>query len=334
MKGSLRTDAKDRDSPARCEGSSDQRPDIYQPIKRGPASNAAKRDFAISLYVLPALLFIVLFLCWPLLTLFHLSLHSWNLLGPMRFVGINNFVRLFSDTSLLNALQNTFELAIFGPLIQTALALFLAAMIMSAGPAKILYRTAIFAPVTLALVAVGIVWILIYNPSFGLVNSAFDHLGLQSLTRVWLGDKQTALPAVLVIALWRWTGFNVVIFMAGLQGLPQDVYEAARIDGASSWKQFVHVTVPLIAPFTLLNFLINLIGYIKLFDVVYITTKGGPDHATELLSTYTYKQAFEFFNIGMASSAAVVLFVITAVLVFGFFLYWRWSNRGEATSFI
>ncbi len=192
----------------------------------------------------------------------------------MTFNGLNNFARIFSDDAFWKAVRNTLELAVFGPLIQTTLALFLATLISGTGRWKLLYRTAVFAPVMLALVAVGMIWILIYNPSFGLINSALSAMGLGALTRVWIGDTGTALPSILVITLWRWTGFNVVIYLAGLQALPQDVYEAARLDGASRWQQFIHVTVPLIAPFTFLNFLINIIGYIKLFDIVFVTTPG------------------------------------------------------------
>jgi raffinose/stachyose/melibiose transport system permease protein len=244
----------------------------------------------------------------------------------MTFDGLNNFSRIFSDDAFWKAVRNTLELAVFGPLIQTTLALLLASLISGTGRWKLFYRTAVFAPVMLALVAVGMIWILIYNPSFGLINSALSAMGLGALTRVWIGDTGTALPSILVITLWRWTGFNVVIYLAGLQALPQDVYEAARLDGASRWQQFIHITVPLIAPFTFLNFLINIIGYIKLFDIVFVTTQGGPDYATELLSTYIYKQAFEFFNIGIASAAAVVLFFVTAAVVLVFFLLSRWMS--------
>lgn len=280
------------------------------------------------MYVVPALALVLLFLCWPLLISFRLSLFAWDLISPMHYVALTNFVRLFADEAFWKSVRNTLELAVLGPLIQTTLALALAVLISHTGRWKLVYRTAVFAPVMLALVAVGMIWILIYNPNFGLINSALNAVGLGGLTRVWIGDTGTALPAVLVITLWRWTGFNVVIYMAGLQGLPQDVYEAARLDGASRWQQFIHITVPLIAPFTFLNFLINIIGYIKLFDIVFITTKGGPDYATELISTYIYKQAFEFFNIGVASAAAVVLFVITSALIFAFFLLSRWMSRG------
>jgi len=286
-----------------------------------------------TMYVVPAVVLLLVFLCYPLFLSFRLSGYAWDLVSPERFVGLNNFVRLAGDSVFWKAVRNTVQLAVVGPLIQTALALVLAVLIAESGRWKVLYRTAVFAPVMLALVAVGLIWMLIYNPVFGLINSALEAIGLGALTRVWIGDPDTALPAIIVITIWRWTGFNIVIYLAGLQALPQEVYEAAKLDGATRWQQFIHITVPLIAPFTFLNFLINIIGYIKLFDIVFVTTKGGPDHATELLSTYIYKQAFEFFNIGGASAAAVVLFLITSVVVFAFFLLARWlSGQRGVTS--
>jgi raffinose/stachyose/melibiose transport system permease protein len=287
-------------------------------------------DWQDLLYVAPALLMVCLFMFWPFLMTFRLSAFRWDLLSPMEFDGWRNFERIFRDPVFWRSAQNTLFLAFFGPLIQTALALVLAAIITGAGRFRVIYRTAIFAPAMLALVAVGMIWNLIYNPSFGLLNSGLTAIGLESLTRVWIGDPDTALPSVLAISLWRWTGFNVVIFMAGLQALPEDVYEAAKIDGAGPLRRFLSITIPLIAPFTFLNFLINVIGYIKLFDIVFVTTRGGPDNATSLLATYIYKHAFEFFNIGTAAAASVVLFCITAiVIVFFYIVSFRLDGSGR-----
>jgi ABC-type sugar transport system permease subunit len=162
-------------------------------------------------------------------------------------------------------------------------------------------------------VAASIVWFNIYDPTFGVLNSIIRLFGNRGFNRAWLGETSTALIAVLVISIWRWTGFNIVIFMAGLQNISNEYYEAARIDGAGIFSLFRNITIPLLSSSIVINFLLNLIGYLKLFDVIQVTTKGGPAHATEVISTYIYKQAFQYTDIGMASAASVILFFIIAL---------------------
>jgi ABC-type sugar transport system permease subunit len=160
------------------------------------------------------------------------------------------------------------------------------------------------------LVSASIVWFNIYNPTFGVLNSIIRLFRNTEFNWAWLGETSTALAGVLVISIWRWTGFNIVIFMAGLQDISAEYYEAARIDGAGIMTIFSKITIPLLSSSIIINFLLNLIGYLKLFDVIQVTTKGGPAHATEVISTYIYKQAFQYTNIGMASAASVILFFI------------------------
>lgn len=272
------------------------------------------RNISYVFYTVPALIFYALFLAYPIISAFNYSFYKWDGVSiESTFVGLANYRYIFEDKVFLQTIKNTLVCVLVGPITQTFLALLLAVLISKVLKGKTLYRAVFYMPVILPLVAASIVWFSIYNPTFGMLNSFVRALGFQDFNQVWLGDPKTALLAVLVISIWRWTGFNIVIFMAGLQDISNEYYEAAQIDGANQWKCFWKITVPLLAPSIVINFALNLIGYLKLFDVIYVTTQGGPANSTEVLSTYIYKQAFQYNDVGMASAASVILFLLIAV---------------------
>lgn len=270
--------------------------------------------FAYVPYVLPAIAFYLIFLLVPVISKFNLSLFSWDGFSPnARFVGLRNFELLFTDPRFLQTIGNTVYAAIVGPIVQTTLALVLAVLIANVIKGKTLYRAFTYMPVILPLVAASLVWFAIYNPTHGILNSFIRLLGFENFNLAWLGTMETALPAVLAISIWRWTGFNVVIFMAGLQNISTEYYDAAKIDGASNIRIFFRITVPLLYTSLMINFALNLIGYLRIFDTIFVTTGGGPAHATSVIAIYVFNQAFRFNAVGMASAASVVLFFIIAI---------------------
>jgi len=265
------------------------------------------------LYLLPAVAFFVIFLLAPIVSSFSNSLFVWDGLGRRsEFVGLINFQRIFNDRVFVGSITNTILSVLIGPIIQTSLALILAVLISNVRIGKTFYRAAFYMPVILPLVAASLVWFSIYNPTFGVLNE-FIRLFNPSFEHAWLGSTSTALMSVLTISIWRWTGFSIVIFIAGLQSISPEYYEAAKVDGAGAFTLLRKITIPLLSPAIIINFLLNIIGYLRLFDVIWVTTRGGPAGATEVMSTYIYRQAFQYNNIGMASAASVILFLVIAV---------------------
>lgn len=276
------------------------------------------------IYILPALAFYIIFLMYPIISSFQLSFFSWDGLdNAKKFVGLMNYKDILTDDIFRGTIKNTLICVLVGPIVQTTLALVLAVMISNASRGKTFYRAVFYTPVILPLVAASIVWFVIYNPTFGTLNSLIKLLGFKDFNQAWLGDTRTALLAVLAISIWRWTGFNIVIFMAGLQNISPEYYEASIIDGANRFQVLRNITIPLLSSSIIINFALNLIGYLKLFDVIFVTTKGGPAYSTNVISTYIYSQAFQFNSIGAASAASVILFLIIAAFSGVYF----WSVR-------
>jgi multiple sugar transport system permease protein len=264
--------------------------------------------------VLPALAAIGLFFVVPVAASFLLSLTDFDLyaigdLGRLRLVGLENYRHLLTDRRFWNALGNTaYFVAVGGPL-SVAVSLG-AALLLDARLArwKPLFRTALFLPVVTTLVAVAIVWRYVYHPRAGLLNQALGAVGLGPLD--WLGDPRLAMPAIILLAVWKNFGFNMLIFVAGLQAIPERLYEAARLDGAGAWQMFLRVTLPLLAPTTGFVAVTTTIGYLQLFAEPYVMTQGGPAERTTSLVLLMYEEGFRWWNLGYAAAMAFVLFAI------------------------
>jgi raffinose/stachyose/melibiose transport system permease protein len=181
-------------------------------------------------------------------------------------------------------------------------------------PARAVFRTALFLPVVLSFVVVGLLWSWIYSYDAGLLNGMLDHLGLAGLQRDWLGDQKVALWALVIVDIWKWFGFHMIIFLAGLQSIPTELYEAGRIDGASSWRLLRFITLPLILPISLINLVLATSGAFNVFDVVYVMTEGGPVNATNVAMMDIYKQAFQFYHFGYSSALSVVQLVLVSIV--------------------
>jgi ABC-type sugar transport system permease subunit len=266
--------------------------------------------------LLPALVLLAVFVVAPVVYGFSLSLQRWNGFEPPEFVGLSNYVRLWErDRIFRQALTNNVTFAVAVVIGKNVLGLFLALLLNQRLRGSTLFRTALFLPVTMSFVVIGLLWSWIYNPTFGLLDAGLETLGLGAWSRPWLSDPATALWAIIAVDIWKWTGFHMVLYLAGLQTIPRDLYEAATIDGAGRWRQLVDVTLPMLAPVTFVNVLLALNGaFVRNFDLVYVMTGGGPNHQTEVVLTHMVSEAFRQGNLGYSAAMGYVLFAIVAVI--------------------
>jgi multiple sugar transport system permease protein len=267
-------------------------------------------------FVAPALGLIVLFFVVPVVAGFLLAATDFDIYGigdfsTARFVGPGNLAALLHDPVFWKALANTFYFVLVGGPLSVAVSL-AAAMLLNARLVRLkgFFRTVYFAPVVTTMVAVAVVWRYLYHPRFGLLNQILALLGLPDVN--WLGDPRWAMPAIILMAVWKNFGYNMIIFVAGLQSIPTTLYEAARVDGAGPWQQFRRITVPALRPMLMFVGIITMIGYFQIFTEPYVLTggTGGPLNATLSLVMYMYKQGFRWWNIGFAATVALVLFLI------------------------
>ena len=269
-------------------------------------------------FVAPALAAIGLFFFVPVAASLGLSLTDFDIysvadLANLRFVGLANYSRLLEDAAFWTALRNSAYFVVVGAPLSVATSLAAALLLGSRLVRwKALLRTIYFLPVVTTLVAVAVVWRFLYHPRVGPLARLFEALGLPAVD--WLGDPAFAMPAIILLAVWKGFGFNMVIFVAGLQAIPERLYEAARLDGASAAQQFRHVTLPMLAPTTSFVLLMTLIGHFQLFAEPYVMTQGGPGDATRSIVLLMYEQGFRWWSLGQAAAIAFVLFgIILAV---------------------
>jgi multiple sugar transport system permease protein len=269
------------------------------------------------LFAGPALAAIGTFFLLPVAAALLLSLTDFDLYaladpGNLRFVGLANYARLLGDPAFWSALANTLYFAAVGGTLSVLVSLGGALLLQAPlARARGFFRTIYFLPVVTTLVAVAIVWRFLYHPRIGLLNRALEAAGLPG--QDWLGDPALAMPAIIALAVWKNFGFNLVIFAAALQAIPERLYEAARLDGASGWQQLRHVTLPMLQPTTSFVALMTAIGSLQLFAEPYVMTQGGPGDATRSLVLLMYEQGFRWWNLGFASALAFVLFALVAL---------------------
>ena len=267
-------------------------------------------------FALPALLFYCLFLVMPIFSTVRISFHEWNGAAPfMKFVGLDNYARVLKDPIFYKALGNNVIWILFTIFVPVLLGLIFAVMmIQKYVKGKFLYRLTYFMPNVVSLVAVGIVWGWIYNPEFGIMGRMLDALGMHGAAGIdFLGDERLVIWFLVIAGSWTCYGFNMVVFLAALQGIDSSYLEVAKLEGANAFQKFIYVIVPLIKGTIVLLVSNSLIGSFKVFDLIYIMTKGGPYHSSEVISTYMYNSAFNMNDYGYGSALAVVLAVIIAV---------------------
>jgi raffinose/stachyose/melibiose transport system permease protein len=267
-------------------------------------------------FVVPALLFYALVVLYPSIAGAVYAFTDWSGLGnQVNGVGLANFSRLFGDGEAIGSLWNTLLLAVALMIVQNVIGLAIALALDTAIRGRNLLRTLFFAPAVLPPLVIGVLWKYLYSPG-GPLDSVLGALGLSGLQQSWLGDESLALWSVVVAIVWQHAGLSMVIFLAGLQGVPKELYEAAALDGTGRWQRFWYVTRPMLAPATTIALILTMITGLKLFDQVFAMTGGGPGYATETLSLNMYKQAFVLNDYSYGTALALVLTMIVAFISF------------------
>jgi raffinose/stachyose/melibiose transport system permease protein len=267
------------------------------------------------LFVAPLLLILGGFLLYPLIYGMLLSLHDTRGFDLGRFVGLENYARaIFGDAVFQRSLLNTVLFTAAAVVLQTGLGLLLAILVADRKRGRTFFRFVFFGPFVLAPVAVGAVWKFLYAPFFGIVPTVGSALGLATATVAPLADPNTALWAIMAAFLWRFAGFNMVVYLAGIEAIPREYEEQAVLEGAGRFQRFRRVTWPLLWPQTFTLVLLTTIGSLRIFDMVWIMTQGGPSHATETVATDVYVTAFRFLQVGYAQAMAIILLLVILLI--------------------
>ena len=266
-------------------------------------------------FSLPSILFFIFFVSIPVLFTIVLTFAEWKgfQLSDIRFIGLNNYIELFNDKVFFKSLINT---SIFVVLTTVTLNLFgfLGALIIDTKiPGTKFLKNAVFLPVLLSPIIIGIMWSRMLD-AFGIINKILQSAHIIKLPILFLGSEKMALYTIIIATMWQFTGYDMLIYYAGLQGIPKDIIEAARIDGASESKVILKIIIPTLSPVITIAMLLNIIGGYKVFDIVYVMTAGGPNRASEVLATYLFQQAFRFNNMGYASVIAVIIIILSLII--------------------
>ena len=267
-------------------------------------------------FVLPAIVGTFIFIVIPIFCSFALSFTQWDLLGEIKFVGLENYRSVLSETEFLQILINTLVYALSTTFFAVIIPLFIASILNSKIKGSEIFKTIYFLPFITPAIVIAIVWSWIFDPNIGLVNNLFNtHL-------TWLFDKHLAMPVLIFVSVWKLIGYNVVLFLTGFSTINPNIYESAKIDGAGSREIFREITVPLLKPTIYFVTLVTAISSFQVFDLIYLMTQGGPMNSTNVLVYWIYKNAFELFRIGEASAGAYILFLIIFLLT-----YIQWKIR-------
>lgn len=273
-------------------------------------------------FVTPTLLGLLIFTIGPLLFAIYIGFTDWNLLGSPTWIGLGNFVELFHDKVFWETWANTLYYTVVSVPLSMALGLALAMLVNQKLPGMSIFQFMFFIPMTIGVVASGLLWSWMFSPQYGLLNYLLHFVGLGPYP--WLTSSGMSMPSIILVGVWRSLGFNVIVFLAGLQTLPKDLYEAASIDGASSLRRFRSLTIPLLSPTTFFAALIGIIMSFQVFEQTYIMTQGGPGNSTLTIIYYIFQQGFSYLRMGYASAASVTFFI---VLIVGTTLMLRLQNR-------
>jgi ABC-type sugar transport system permease subunit len=267
------------------------------------------------LFILPSFILYTLFVIYPTLNSFNLSFTNWDgVSDTIHYIGFDNFVEMFHSERVYNALKNTLIISISLVVLENILAIMLAMLVDQVKWFKNLFRSIFYFPVLLSGIVMGFVWAIIFNYNFGVINQLLERIGLESLKVDWLGSPKYALLAIIITTVWKGAGYYMIIYLAGLQGIPPELHEAAAIDGANRWQQFRHVTFPLLAGAMTVSVMLSMISALKIFDQIAVMTDGGPGFATETLTYIVYKVGFGELRQGYGTALSLVLFVLILVV--------------------
>lgn len=281
-----------------------------------------KNKRTIFLFIAPALLVYTVILFIPVVETIVTSFYQWNMFSIDReFIGIDNFIKLFTrDEVFLTSIKNTFLLMLMSIITQIPAAVILASILSTGVHGKKLFKTFYFIPNILSGAAIGLMWYFMYNSEFGLINSFLRLIGLGGITRPWLGDENTVLWAIILVACWQFVGYHMILFLSAIEGIPASINESAIIDGAGRWRILRSITIPLIKPIIYVDVIMISTNSLKIFDLVYTLTagQGGPNHASSVMALHMFINAFRNYRFGYASAIACVLliscFVVTLLV--------------------
>ncbi|MDQ3458449.1 MAG: sugar ABC transporter permease [Deinococcota bacterium] len=272
--------------------------------------------YAPYLFPLPAVLAIVVLILGPMLANVVLSSYDWFVGGRPLFVGLENYQQALNDRRFWNGLRNTFYFTALAVPLQLVLGLAIAVLFNRNFPGRGLVRTVMLLPMVATPVAIALIWALMFNPSLGVLNYFLESLGLPRL--LWVAQSNLAIPSLVLVDVWQWTPMVALILLAALQGVPQEHYEAARIDGANGWQAFVNVTLPGIRAAIVVALILRTVDALKTFDIIWVITEGGPGTASETLNVFAYTTGFVFMHAGYA--ATLLIFLMVVVLTIAIFL--------------
>jgi raffinose/stachyose/melibiose transport system permease protein len=284
-----------------------------------PGGGRGRQRLEILLFVTPAVALMAVFVVWPVISAARMSFFRWKGFGPMDdFAGLQNYVSVLTDDVFTDAVVHNFVIVFLSILVQLPLGLAIAVMLNRRIRARGLLRTVIFVPYVLAEVIAGVVWFQLLQPGFGVLETILSAVGIPTPEQGFLGTPELALPTVFVVLTWKYLGLAVLLFLAGLQGVPDELYEAGQIDGASWFQVQRRIAIPLLAPTIRTWCFLSMIGSLQLFDMVWIMTGGGPANATTTMATYLISQGTQRHNYGIAGAASVILFVIGFVMALAY----------------
>jgi multiple sugar transport system permease protein len=277
-------------------------------------------------FSLPAVLFVVVMMAFPIFYTFRISFYEWGMsaLTPPHWVGLANYKTLLSDERFWHATGATLYFTVLALALETLLGVAIALLLYREFAGKNIAKTLFLLPMVATPVAMGLVWILIYEPTIGIANVILKVFGIQPVD--WFGSVNQVIVSLVIIDVWEWTPMICLIVMAGLSTLPKEPYESADVDGAASWQKLVYITLPLIRPTILVAVMLRLLDAQKTFDIIYATTQGGPNMASETLNIYGYTLGFQYFKLGLASSLLVIFFAIVLGLTLA--LIWMRKRMG------
>jgi multiple sugar transport system permease protein len=272
---------------------------------------------------LPAVLFVLIMMVFPIVYTFRLSFYDWSMSSATapQWVGLSNYTSMFQDPRFVAAFWRTLYFTAMAIVIETVLGVAIALLLNKDFKGKNIVKTIFLLPMVATPVAMGLVWLLIYEPTMGFANTLMTFLHLPQ--QLWLASPTQVIPSLVVIDVWEWTPMVSLIVLAGLATLPVDPYEAAYVDGATKWQSLRHITLPLLRPTIVVAVMLRLIDVLKTFDIIYATTQGGPGNASETLNVYGYNLGFQYFNMGLASALLVIFFAI----VMGFTVLMLWTRK-------
>lgn len=294
-----------------------QFPAIPDPLKLGKRTDSPQKTqerLTIFLFLLPAMGLFLIFVVYPIFQSIYYSFFNWKGLGPaVDFVGLENFEKILSDKVFLKALQNGLLIIAFSLTLQLPFSLFLAVLVGRNLPGRVFFRTVFFMPYVLSEVITALMWLFLYNPDpeRGFFNAILIFLGGES--HAWLADTTLVLPAIFLALTWKYFGFHMLLFLTGLQNIPEEIEDAARIDGANSLQNFFYVTLPLLSGTIRTSVYLSILGSLQQFILVWIMSKGGPVNASETLSTYMYRFGFIRFQLGYGSAVAIYMFLFSLI---------------------